>query len=319
MEITLGDIVRAAERIRGSIWQTPLVEDAALSARLGARVWLKLECWQRTGSFKVRGAFSRMRALTSSEAAEGLLAVSAGNHAQGAALAAREMGLDLLVVMPRTAPRVKREAVLRLGAQVELVGESYDEAEEGAREIALRTGRLPIHPFQDPLVIAGQGTVGLEIALGVSDPGSVLIPVGGGGLAVGSAVAIRALSPQAKVYGVQSEMSAPVVAGYRAGHHVGVAFGPSIADGLHGDTTPEMVDLAIRHLHGMISVSEEGIHRAMRHLYREHRVVAEGSGAAAVAAVLEDSAPKGPLTIVITGRNVDPETFTSVLTEGGDV
>lgn len=316
LEITLGDIVQAAERLRGVIWQTPLLEDPELSDRRGARVRLKLECWQRTGSFKVRGAMNRLRCLGPGEAGQGLLAVSAGNHAQGVAVAAREMGYDLLVVMPRTASRVKIEATRRLGARVELLGEDYDAADAAAREIQRTSGRLFIHPFEDPLVIAGQGTVGLEIALAPDPPASVLIPAGGGGLAVGCAVALHGLLPSLRVLGVQSEASAPLVAAFQAGRHVPVKFAPSLADGLHGDTTSGMADLAIRHLDGMLAVTEQGIAQAMRHLYAAHRIVVEGSGAAALAAVLEGSAPEGDLDIVVTGRNIDPELFRAIVMEG---
>ncbi len=307
------DVVRARTRIRGHVWPTPLVEEPALASARGQAVHLKMECWQRTGSFKVRGAFCKMLSLSTAERRRGVIAVSAGNHAQGVALAARELGVHAQIVMPETASRVKVDAVRSLGAEVVLRGGDYDEAEAALRELLEESGRTLVHPFEDPLVIAGQGTVGLEIALSGADVDVVLIPAGGGGLAVGSAVALKTLRPGVRVFGVQSEASAPLVAAYRAGRHVPVAYGPSLADGLHGDTSDAMVELALRHLDGVLTVSESAIARAMRYLYEEQRVVVEGSAAASVAALLEGIAPEGAAVAVLSGRNVAPELFSRVL------
>jgi len=315
LEIALTDVLAARQRIAGGVWPTPLLPDAGLAERQGAGVWLKLECWQRTGSFKVRGAINAIAQLGDDARRRGVLAASAGNHAQGVALAAREAGVSALLVMPRTASRVKVEAVRRLGAQVRLIGEDYDAAEAACPAVAAETGRTVVHPFADGAVIAGQGTVGLEIALAQQAIDVVLIPMGGGGLAVGSAIALKALLPGVRVYGVQTETSAPFVASYHAGRHVPVTFEPSIADGLHGDTTDEMVDLALRHLDGVFAVSEAAVRRAMRYLYREQRIVVEGSGAVGVAAVLEGMAPPGRTAIVVSGRNIAPELFLTVLEE----
>jgi len=315
LQIVPADVIAARQRIEGRVWPTPLMPEPGLAERHGAPVRLKLECWQRTGSFKVRGAMNAIALLGDAARRRGVLAVSAGNHAQGVALAAREAGISALIVMPRTASRVKVEAVRQLGAEVRLLGEDYDEAEAAWPAVAEETGRTLIHPFMDPAVIAGQGTVGLEIALEGPAPRHVLIPAGGGGLAVGSAVALKALLPGVKVYGVQTEASAPLVASYKAGRHVAVTYGPSIADGLHGDTTDEMVELAVRHLDGVLEVSEAAARRAMRYLFREQRIVAEGSGAVGVAAVLEGLAPDGETAVVVSGRNVAPELFQSVMSE----
>ncbi len=313
MEIEMRDVVRARARIRGHIFATPLVEDFVLSAQRGALVQLKMECWQRTGSFKVRGAFHRMLNLTLDERQRGVVAVSAGNHALGVALAARELGVEALIVMPETASRVKIEGVRQFGAEVLLRGEDYDAAERALPQIVEESGRTLVHPFEDPLVIAGQGTVGLEIALSGADIDIVLVPAGGGGLAVGSAIALKTLRPGVRVYGVQSEASAPLVAAFGAGHRVPVTFGPSLADGLHGDTTDPMIELALAHLDGVLEVSEAGIARAMRYLYEQQRVVVEGSAAASVAAILEGVAPKGAAVAVLTGRNVAPELFSRIV------
>lgn len=309
LEIEMRDVVRARARIRGHVWPTPLLDDRELSRRRGAPVHLKMECWQRTGSFKVRGAFHRMLHLTPEERLRGVIAVSAGNHAQGVALAARELGVSALVVMPESASRVKVEAVRALGGEVLLRGEDYDAADRACAEILEDSGRTLVHPFEDPLVIAGQGTVGLEVALSAADAEIVLVPAGGGGLAVGSAIALKTLRPGVKVYGVQSEASAPLVAAHRAGRRVPVQYGPSLADGLHGDTTDAMVELALRHLDGMLVVSEEAIARAMRYLFDQQRIVVEGSAAVGVAALLEGAAPEGAAVAVLTGRNVAPEAF----------
>lgn len=313
MEIEMRDVVRARARIRAHVWPTPLVEDPELSRRRGKPVQLKMECWQRMGSFKVRGAFYRMLSLSTAERQRGVIAASAGNHAQGVALAAREIGVDALLVMPESASRVKVDAVRQLGAEVVLRGKDYDEAEAACKEILQETGRTLVHPFEDPYVIAGQGTVGLEIALSVADIDIVLVPAGGGGLAVGSAIALKTLRPGVRVYGVQSEASAPLVASQRAGHRVRVEYGPSLADGLHGDTTDVMVGLALQHLDGVLMVTEAAIARAMRYLYEQQRVIVEGAAAVSVAALLEGVAPEGAAVAVLSGRNVAPELFSRIL------
>ncbi len=315
MRIVPADVIAARQRIAASIWPTPLMPEPGLARSHGAPVWLKLECWQRTGSFKVRGAMHAISRLDQDARRRGVLAVSAGNHAQGLALAAREAGISALIVMPETASRVKIEGVRKLGADVRLIGKDYDEAEAAWPAVAQETGRTLVHPFMNPAVIAGQGTVGLEIALERPSLAQVLIPAGGGGLSVGSAIALKALMPQVRVYGVQTEASAPLVASYKAGRHVAVTYGPSIADGLHGDTTPEMVDLVLEHLDGVLEVTEAAVRRAMRYLFREHRIVAEGSAAVGVAALLEGLASQGETAVVISGRNIAPELFQSILAE----
>jgi len=214
LEISARDVLAAHRRIAGRIWPTPLMP-ADIGG--GRPVHLKLECWQRTGSFKVRGAMNAMSLLDGEGRRRGVIAVSAGNHAQGVALAAAEAGTSALIVMPENASRVKVEAVRALGAEVRLVGRDYDEAELALPTVQAETGRALVHPFADPAVVAGQGTVGLEIALERPTVRQVVIPVGGGGLAVGSAIALKALLPGVRVYGVQTEASAPVVASYRAG------------------------------------------------------------------------------------------------------
>ncbi len=317
LRILPGDVVAARQRIAGAVWATPLLPEPGLAGSHGAPVWLKLECWQRTGSFKVRGAMNAVRLLDGESLRRGVLAVSAGNHAQGVALAAQEAGASALIVMPETASRVKVEAVRQLGAEVRLIGRDYDEAEAAWPAVAEETGRTLIHPFMDPGVIAGQGTVGLEIALERPSLRQVLIPAGGGGLSVGSAIALKALMPDVRVYGVQTEASAPLVASYKAGRHVAVTYGPSIADGLHGDTTDEMVELALSHLDGVFEVSEAAVRRAMRYLFRTQRIVAEGSGAVGVAALLEGIAPAGETAVVVSGRNIAPELYQSILAEEG--
>lgn len=316
MDVRLTDILAARRALQGRVRETPIVDDAVLSEVRGAPVRLKLECWQATGSFKIRGALNRVLSLTAEERARGLLAVSAGNHALGVAAAAAELGLDLLVVMPRHAPAVKAEGVRRLGARVELLGETYDEADAAARDLLAQTGRTLVHAFEDPRVIAGQGTVGLEIALQGPAPDVVLVPAGGGGLIVGTAIAVKALMPGTRVVGVQSEASAPLVAAFAAGRHVAVAYASSIADGLFGDTTPAMVDLALRHVDAFVAVSEAAIRRAIAHLLLRQRLVVEGSGAVGVAALMEGLVEPGSAVAVLTGSNIDPGPLLDIATAG---
>jgi len=313
MDVTAADVLDAYRRIEGGVRRTPIVADPILSEAHGAAVRLKLECWQETGSFKLRGALNRVARLTPEERSRGLIAVSAGNHAFAVAHAAAALGLDFLAVMPRHAPQVKVEGVRRLGAQVVLRGETYDEAAVAAAELERETGRTFVHPFEQPDVIAGQGTVGLEMALQEPLPEVVLVPAGGGGLIVGVAVVVKALSPRTRVIGVQSEASAPFVAAAKAGRHVPVAFGPSLADGLHGDTTPDMVDIALRHVDGFVAVSEAAIRHAVRHLFATRRLVVEGSGAVGVAALMEGVAPPGSTTAILSGGNIDPATLLEVV------
>jgi threonine dehydratase len=316
VDIRFADILLAHRQLRGRVRETPLSPEPVLSEARGAPVRLKLECWQVTGSFKYRGALSRVLALTPEERDRGLLAVSAGNHALGVAAAAGELGLDLLVVMPRHAPAVKVAGVERLGARVELRGENYDEAEAAARIRLAESGRTLVHPFEDRLVIAGQGTVGLEIALEGPPPDVVVVPAGGGGLIVGTAIAVKTLLPGTRVVGVQSEASAPLVAGFAAGRHVPVEYAPSIADGLFGDTTPAMIDLAVRHVDAFVAVSEAAIRRAIGHLFRAQRLVVEGSGAVAVAALMEGLVEPGSAVAVVTGSNIDPAPFLDIVSGG---
>jgi threonine dehydratase len=313
MQISAGDVVDASLRLRGHVRRTPIVEDAVLTDRRGAPVLLKLECWQRTGSFKVRGAYNRVLALSPEEGRRGLIVVSAGNHALGVAAATHELGLDLLAIMPRQAPAAKVEGVRRLGARVELLGDTYDDAAAEAAVIVRRTGRTLVHPFADPAVIAGQGTIGLELAASRRSTDTVLVPAGGGGLMCGIATALRALRPEVRIMGVQSEASAPLVAAFEAGRHVPVAFSPSVADGLHGDTTPEMVEFALRLVDGCLAVSETAIVRAMRHLFYHQRLVVEGSAAVGVAAVMEGLVPEGSVTVVLSGANIDADRFLALV------
>ena len=304
MQVSIGDIVTARRRIADCVSETPLLADDGLGGAL-----FKLECWQRTGSFKVRGAFNRLKALSPAERAQGVIAASSGNHAQGVALAARTLGIDALLVMSDQVPPVKVAAVRRLGAQVVLRGRDFDDAVAGADALCAETGRTMVHAFADSFCIAGQGTVGLEIAAAAPETALVAVPAGGGGLAVGCAVALKALLPTVRVVGVQSEASTHLATSFRAGRPVPVRHLPTIAEGLYGDTTPEMVDLALRHLDDVIVVSEEAIADALRYLFHAHRIVAEGSGAVAVAALREGLLPLRATVAIVSGRNVEPELF----------
>ena len=229
---TLADVQAAAEAIAGRVHRTPMLTSATLAARCGAPVWLKAELFQRIGAFKPRGAFNRLRALTPEERELGTITISAGNHAQALALAARDEGVDALVLMPADASPLKVAATRGYGATVDLESADSMEALERMRAIAAETGRVIVHPYDDPLIVAGQGTVGLEIVADAPGVDTVIVPIGGGGLIAGIATAVKGLLPDARVIGVEPELSAAMRTALDAGHPVPAVPGPTIADAL---------------------------------------------------------------------------------------
>lgn len=322
LAVTLDDVRAAAARIARYVWRTPLVESLALTRRTGGVVALKCETWQRTRSFKVRGAFSRLTLLDAAERARGVVAASAGNHALGVALAARTLGVTATVVVPEAAPAAKAEAAWALGAEVVRRGGGYDAAEAYARELAAERGAVFVHPFSDPAVVAGQGTVGLELAADWPECDQVVVPVGGGGLACGIAAALLGLAGEgatpkrARVVGVQSDASPAMAAAFRAGRVVPVPVGPTLADGLAGQIDAASFELARRLLDDMVTVPEAAIAEAMAWCVTEERIVAEGAAAAAVAALLTGAVDAGGrrTAVVLSGANVDGPVLRGVLT-----
>ena len=317
--ITIDDIRAAATRLVPSVRRTPLLPSGTLSALTGAEVRLKAESLQHTGSFKVRGASNRLAALTADERTRGVVAASAGNHAQGVAVAAAAHGVRATVVMPRTTPLAKVEATRGYGANVVLHGDSYEEAGQLAANLARERHLVVIHAFDDPLVVAGQGTVGLEIAEEMPGVDVVLVPVGGGGLAAGVAVAVKSLVKDVRVIGVQVEAAPGVQRSLQAGHPVAVAPSPTIAEGIAVAGPGEVTfPLLQRHLDDVLLVDEDEVAQAMVLLIERSKLVVEGAGAAGVAALTAkklDVAEK-KVAVVVSGGNVDINMIARVVEHG---
>jgi threonine dehydratase len=307
--VVLADVERAAERIAGKVRQTPLVPAGELTRRAGVPVRLKAENLQLTGSFKVRGAFHKLGLLTREHLEAGVVAASAGNHAQAVALAAQRLGTRAALFMPAEAPLAKVEAVRRYGGEVRLVPGSYEEAAAEARALAEREGRTLIEPFDDPEVVAGAGTVGLEIAAAAPDARLVVVPLGGGGLAAGTAIALKALLPAVRVIGVQAEACAPYVDSLSEGRAIGTRSAQTICDGIAvkrpGEITLPLVE---SHLDGVVAVSDDEAAEAMVMLLERSKLVVEGAGAVAAAGLMTgkvETPAEGTVCAVLSGGNVD--------------
>ncbi|MGE5485467.1 MAG: threonine ammonia-lyase [Ignavibacteriales bacterium] len=315
MELTPVDILKAAERLRPYILRTPFERSDPLSERCGAGVFLKMENLQRTGAFKPRGAFNRILGMTRAERARGIITVSSGNHAQGVALAAHTLHLDAVIVMPEHTPVTKINGARRYGAEVRLVGAGYDDAEVAALEMAAQCGRTFISPYAEVDVVAGQGTVGLEMMFDQPDLDIILAPAGGGGLLSGISCLAKSLNPGVKVYGVQSDASCAWYKSFEAGRAVYAPVGESLAEGLSGQITQEMFDLARRWVDGILTVTEEQTAAAMAWMIREHHTIIEGSAAVAIAALLNDRLDvRGrKVGVVVSGGNVDADRIRAVL------
>jgi len=310
--------VAARALLQPIIRETPLLESSALSELVGGPVYVKCENLQRGGSFKVRGAYVRIARLGAAERARGVVAASAGNHAQGVALAAGALGAKATVVMPAAAPLPKVAATRSYGADIVLHGATVEDALAMARELAEETGSIFIHPFDHPDVIAGQGTVGLEIAEQCPQVRTIAVPVGGGGLAAGVAVAAHAELPRARLIGVQAEASAPVPASLAAGHPVSVTPSATMADGIAVARPGELPISVLAGLHAhAVTVTEENLSRGLLLCLERAKQVVEPAGAAGVAALLEHTALfEPPVVVVLSGGNIDPLLLSKVLRHG---
>lgn len=304
----------ARRRLAGFAYRTPLESSPWLSEAAGCAVYLKLECWQRTRSFKARGAYNAVAGLSPETRERGLVAASAGNHGQGVALAARTLGARCTVFVPEDASELKVGRMRELGAEVRPVPGIYDDAAEAAHRMAVETGACYVHAFADPAIVAGQGTVGLEILEELPGVADVLAPVGGGGLIAGVGIAVKAVAGGARLRGVQTEHASSMAASFEAGHAVLGTLGDTMADGLHGGVEEVSYQRARRVVDGMVVVPETGLEEAIRGLYRHHGVVAEASGAVTVAALLGGLVElRGPAALVISGGNIDPALLARLL------
>lgn len=315
--ITIDDIRAAANRIGDAATRTPLLPSPSFSRLTGHTVYLKTENLQRTGSFKIRGATNVIAQLDNPSA--GVVAGSAGNHAQGVALAAQNAGVPATIFMPATAPIPKIEATRSYGAEVRLVGDNIQAAVDGAKAFAAETGARFIHPYDDPDIIAGQGTVGIELLDQLPDPGTVVIPVGGGGLITGVGIAIEALHPSTRLVGVEVESVAPYLASLEAGRPMSVPFQATVADGI---AVPQPSTLVFEHLvdvvDEIVTVDDRAAAQAVMLLLERAKLVVEGAGAVGAAALLEGvlGDVPDPVVIVLSGGNIDPLLVGKVLRYG---
>ena len=313
-EPELIDIIKAEHLLRPHLWDTTARRSSALSERFGAEIYLKPENLQRMGSFKIRGAFNRVTELASG-GAKSVVTASAGNHGQGVAYAANSAGLQATIIVPETASQAKIDALRRMGAELRLTGKTFDEAEDAAYEFAVTHALSVVSPY-DPAVIAGQGTVGYELLSEVPDLDLLLIPVSAGGLLAGCAIAAKAMNPNIKIVGVQTEASPSMVAALSAGRIVNVPCVDSLADGLGGNIARGQLPFSIiqRLVDDVLLVGEDSIAAAMRLFGATERVIVEGAGAVGLAALLDgkiDISGKR-VGLVISGGNVSFETLRSV-------
>jgi threonine dehydratase len=316
--LTLGDIEAARELLSGVVRTTPLEPSRPLSAAIGGPAWLKCENLQRAGSYKVRGAYVRISRLSPEERARGVVAASAGNHAQGVALAAGLLGAVSTVFMPVGAPIPKVSATKGYGARIEYAGTTVDDALVAAREFAERTGAVLIHPFDHPDVIAGQGTVALEILEQCPDVKTIVAGLGGGGLLSGIAVAAKALRPDVRVIGVQAEGAAAYPPSLRAGAPVRLPKLDTIADGIAVGCPGEHTFAHVSKLvDDVVTVTEEDISRALLMLLERGKLVVEPAGAVGVAALMSGAVTaETPTVAVLSGGNIDPLLLLRVIEHG---
>jgi threonine dehydratase len=298
---TLADVQAARDRIGAHARVTPVYSSESLLREVGRPTTLKAENLQRTGSFKIRGAVNKMATLTTAERDAGVIAASAGNHGQAVARAARELGIRATIYMPQDAPMAKVEPTKNYGAKAELKGATFEDSLEAALAYAKSSGATFVHPYEDPLVIAGQGTIGLELAEQVPDAGTVVIPVGGGGLSSGISLALRAVKPEVRIVGVQAGLD-----------------GWTIADGIFVKSVGEVTGRILEEtLDDMISVTDDEICQAIVLLLERAKLVVEGAGAVGVAALLSGKAGgEGQAVALLSGGNIDPTVLISVMRYG---
>ncbi len=318
--LDLSAIRKARERVRETARTTPLEHSHTYSAMTDADVHLKLENFQRTGAFKIRGATNRLATLSPEQQAAGVVTASAGNHAQGVALAASRLGIDAKIVMPEYAPIAKIKATRNYGAAVVLSGADYNEAAERAHEIERDEGRTYVHAFDDEHVMAGQGTIGLEITEQCPEVETVVVPIGGGGLISGIAVAIKEQRPDVRVIGVQAEGAAAAANSLAAGERVMIDDVETIADGIAtravGERTFEYID---RYVDEIVTVTDPEIAVSVVYLLERSKTLVEGAGAVALAAILEakfDYDADETIVAALCGGNIDLNTLTNVIVRG---
>jgi threonine dehydratase len=312
--VTVQDIFHARNTIRPHVFRTPLRESFLLSERVGAAVYLKLENWQITGSFKLRGALNRMAALTDDERARGIVTASAGNHALGVGYAARALNVaPATIFVPRTAPRTKIAKLREFPVEVRQVGKTYDDAHHAADEFARSTGGTFIHAYDDPRIVAGQGTIGLEILDDLPNVDAILVPVGGGGMITGIAIAVETIAPTTRVVAIQTDASPALRDSLRDNKcYEEYAHGPTICEGLAGGIGKMVFDAAKQELiDDVVIVGEDDVRGAIRALAETEQLIVEGSGAVGIAALLTRAIDlRGKrVAVVVSGGNIDLDNF----------
>ncbi|MBB2673808.1 hydroxyectoine utilization dehydratase EutB [Rhizobium sp. H4] len=321
LPVALEDIRAAARRIAGRVVETPMVLSASLAEIAGAPVWLKLEHHQTTGSFKLRGATNAVLSLSPAERARGVVAASTGNHGRALAHAAKAQGAVATICMSRLVPENKVSEIRRLGADVRIVGRSQDEAQQEVDRLVREEGLVMIPPFDHPDVVAGQGTLGLEIIDALPEVATVLVPLSGGGLAAGVAAAVKGVNPKTRVVGLTMERGAAMKASLDAGRPVQVEEVRSLADSLGGGISLDnRVTFAMCRelLDGVVLLTETEIAAGMRHAYACEGEVVEGAGAVGIAALLAGKIRSGgPVVAILSGRNVDIEQHRRVINGEG--
>lgn len=316
--VTYEMILDAAERLKGVARHTAMVPSHILSIPGERNIFFKAECLQFTGSFKLRGAYNRIARLSEEEKKRGIVAASAGNHAQGVALAAHTLGIKATIVMPEATPLAKIAATKNHGAEVVLSGSVYDDAYNKAMEIVSETGAVFIHPFDDPYVIAGQGTIGLEIMEDNPDTDTIVVPIGGGGLAAGICVAVKEKYPHVKIIGVEAAGAACMKEAIEKGGVESLESARTMADGIAVKTPGNLTyDICSRYLDEIVTVEEDEIAFAMLTLIEKRKLMAEGAGAVALAAMLSDKFDtRGNIALVLSGGNVDITRLQKILNQG---
>ncbi len=317
MSVTAEDIRAAAKEIAGEVIRTPLVPAPRLGEMLGCELYLKLENLQRTGSFKDRGALVKLKSLTPEQAKSGVIAMSAGNHAQGVAYHAERLGIPATIVMPEFAPFSKVERTRNFGARVVLTGDTLDASAVAAREIAEQENLTLVHPYDDPKIVAGQGTIGFEMLEDEPDLDAILVPIGGGGIISGIATAVKSVKPELQVFGAEAELYPSM---YKALRNEPAEFGgQTLADGIAvkvpGELTREIISRLVEEV---FLVDEPHIETAVHLLVEEQKIVAEGAGATGVAALIKEKARFAGRKVgaVICGGNIDVRLLSWVLTRG---
>lgn len=318
--VTLQDIKDAKVRVKEVIASVPFVKSDFLSQSLAAEIFIKKCNLQNTGAFKIRGAFNKISMLSDAEKSAGVIAASAGNHAQGVAFSAKHFGIKAVIVMPEATPLLKVNGVRSFGAEVVLKGNNYDEAYAYAKAIANTNKMTFVHPFEDDEVIAGQGTIGLEMLESEPNLDTVLVPVGGGGLISGIAVAVKSINPKIRVIGVTAKGAPAMFESFAAKNPIDSTSVKTIADGIAvRDTSPKMLSILCQYVDEIVQVDDEEIANAILFLMERHKIVVEGAGAVGVAALMHDklTLKKGEkVGVVLSGGNIDVNTLSLIIEKG---